>query len=80
MKEEGCQNVLPVLRTGLVTFSSPLSLSVSRATATYRGQIIFKDALAQQLCEQGGEWGFRGGRTQISTLMSRLQRMHPAPG
>uniref|UniRef100_H3BXG0 Reelin n=1 Tax=Tetraodon nigroviridis TaxID=99883 RepID=H3BXG0_TETNG len=24
-----------------------------RATATYRGQIIFKDALAQQLCEQG---------------------------
>uniref|UniRef100_G3P6H6 Reelin n=1 Tax=Gasterosteus aculeatus TaxID=69293 RepID=G3P6H6_GASAC len=26
-----------------------------RATATYRGQIIFKDALAQQLCEQGGD-------------------------
>ncbi|KPP70091.1 hypothetical protein Z043_111111, partial [Scleropages formosus] len=25
------------------------------ATATYRGQILFKDALAQQLCEQGGE-------------------------
>lgn len=25
-----------------------------RATATHRGQIIFKDALAQQLCEQGG--------------------------
>uniref|UniRef100_A0A3Q2U7U2 Reelin n=1 Tax=Fundulus heteroclitus TaxID=8078 RepID=A0A3Q2U7U2_FUNHE len=24
------------------------------ATATHRGQIIFKDALAQQLCEQGG--------------------------
>uniref|UniRef100_A0AAR2JNE6 Reelin n=1 Tax=Pygocentrus nattereri TaxID=42514 RepID=A0AAR2JNE6_PYGNA len=25
------------------------------ATATHRGQIIFKDTLAQQLCEQGGE-------------------------
>uniref|UniRef100_A0A3B5MEA1 Reelin n=1 Tax=Xiphophorus couchianus TaxID=32473 RepID=A0A3B5MEA1_9TELE len=25
------------------------------ATATHRGQIIFKDALAQQLCEQGSE-------------------------
>ncbi|KAK5902026.1 hypothetical protein CesoFtcFv8_007327 [Champsocephalus esox] len=25
------------------------------ATATHRGQILFKDALAQQLCEQGGE-------------------------
>ncbi|KAL6479145.1 hypothetical protein MHYP_G00125780 [Metynnis hypsauchen] len=24
-----------------------------RATATHRGQIIFKDTLAQQLCEQG---------------------------
>lgn len=32
-----------------------LSLVSLRATATYRGQIIFKDALAQQLCEQGGE-------------------------
>lgn len=30
-------------------------LFVSRATATHRGQIIFKDALAQQLCEQGGK-------------------------
>lgn len=26
------------------------------ATATYRGQILFKDTLAQQLCEQGGEY------------------------
>uniref|UniRef100_A0A8C3JDS8 Reelin n=1 Tax=Calidris pygmaea TaxID=425635 RepID=A0A8C3JDS8_9CHAR len=25
------------------------------ATATHRGQVIFKDALAQQLCEQGAE-------------------------
>uniref|UniRef100_A0A3B3TAH0 Reelin n=1 Tax=Paramormyrops kingsleyae TaxID=1676925 RepID=A0A3B3TAH0_9TELE len=41
-----------------------------RATATHRGQIIFKDVLAQQLCEQGGEdthpsvhchlWGIHG--------------------
>lgn len=28
---------------------------VHRATATHRGQVIFKDALAQQLCEQGGK-------------------------
>ncbi|KAJ7407130.1 hypothetical protein WISP_128431 [Willisornis vidua] len=26
-----------------------------QATATHRGQVIFKDALAQQLCEQGAE-------------------------
>lgn len=32
-----------------------LFLFISRATATHRGQIIFKDALAQQLCEQGGK-------------------------
>lgn len=51
--------------------SPVLCLSVFRATATYRGQIIFKDALAQQLCEQGGEW--QSGTTQISTFM-------PAPG
>lgn len=31
------------------------SYSISRATATHRGQVIFKDALAQQLCEQGGK-------------------------
>uniref|UniRef100_A0A3B3ZQN9 Reelin n=1 Tax=Periophthalmus magnuspinnatus TaxID=409849 RepID=A0A3B3ZQN9_9GOBI len=28
---------------------------LQQATATHRGQIIFKDALAQQLCEQGVE-------------------------
>lgn len=32
-----------------------LSFYVHRATATHRGQVIFKDALAQQLCEQGGK-------------------------
>lgn len=41
----------------LLSSSLPLSLLFpGRATATHRGQILFKDALAQQLCEQGGEW------------------------
>ncbi|CAL1594957.1 unnamed protein product [Knipowitschia caucasica] len=38
--------IAPPQGTGCVNFL---------ATATHRGQIIFKDALAQQLCEQGGE-------------------------
>ncbi|KAI4585335.1 hypothetical protein MJG53_020635 [Ovis ammon polii x Ovis aries] len=37
--------IAPPAGTGCVNFM---------ATATHRGQIIFKDALAQQLCEQGG--------------------------
>ncbi|XP_056100578.1 reelin-like [Rhinichthys klamathensis goyatoka] len=36
--------IAPPPGTGCVNFM---------ATATHRGQIIFKDALAQQLCEQG---------------------------
>uniref|UniRef100_A0A8C6XT10 Reelin n=1 Tax=Naja naja TaxID=35670 RepID=A0A8C6XT10_NAJNA len=38
--------IAPPAGTGCVNFM---------ATATHRGQIIFKDALAQQLCEQGTE-------------------------
>uniref|UniRef100_A0A670J7X4 Reelin n=1 Tax=Podarcis muralis TaxID=64176 RepID=A0A670J7X4_PODMU len=38
--------IAPPAGTGCVNFM---------ATATHRGQVIFKDALAQQLCEQGGK-------------------------
>lgn len=47
---------LPLSLSPSLSLSLSLSPSLSlRATATHRGQIIFKDALAQQLCEQGGE-------------------------
>lgn len=46
--------VLTLLSSSFFIFFS--LLLPARATATHRGQILFKDALAQQLCEQGGEW------------------------
>lgn len=48
---------LPFFWHFVIFLSCPVFLSL-RATATQRGQIIFKDALAQQLCEQGGEDDF----------------------
>uniref|UniRef100_A0A670J5G4 Reelin n=1 Tax=Podarcis muralis TaxID=64176 RepID=A0A670J5G4_PODMU len=42
--------IAPPAGTGCVNFM---------ATATHRGQVIFKDALAQQLCEQGGKTPLR---------------------
>lgn len=47
--------VLTLLSSSFFIFFFSLLLP-GRATATHRGQILFKDALAQQLCEQGGEW------------------------
>uniref|UniRef100_A0A8C6XTW2 Reelin n=1 Tax=Naja naja TaxID=35670 RepID=A0A8C6XTW2_NAJNA len=48
--------IAPPAGTGCVNFM---------ATATHRGQIIFKDALAQQLCEQGSK-----------CLLTALTEMH----
>lgn len=49
-------NFLP----SVLSFNASFSFFLFRATATHRGQILFKDALAQQLCEQGGKWRLQG--------------------
>ncbi|KFO29065.1 Reelin [Fukomys damarensis] len=53
--------IAPPAGTGCVNFM---------ATATHRGQVIFKDALAQQLCEQGGSGSCRFSYSDPSIIVS----------
>uniref|UniRef100_A0A670J7Z4 Reelin n=1 Tax=Podarcis muralis TaxID=64176 RepID=A0A670J7Z4_PODMU len=61
--------IAPPAGTGCVNFM---------ATATHRGQVIFKDALAQQLCEQGAEMHSESIILRDDFDSYQLQGLNPA--